>query len=49
MTEVNALHCRHAIRMRGGDVQLTELGPVRHDISVFLALPRIVRWFQRIS
>lgn len=48
VTEVNALHCLCAIRMRGGDVQLTELGPVSHDISDFLALPRIVRWFQQI-
>jgi hypothetical protein len=45
VTQVNAQHCRQAIRTRHGDVRLVQLGAVSHDISDFLALPKIVRWF----
>jgi len=46
VTQVNARHCRHAIRTRHGHVRLVQLGAVSHNVSDFLALPKIVRWFQ---
>jgi hypothetical protein len=46
VTEVNSLHCLNIIHARHGQVRLVELGGVSHDPSDFLALPRIVRWFQ---
>ena len=46
VTQVNAQHCQQAIRAHHGQVRLVELGAVSHDISDFLALPKIVRWFQ---
>jgi len=48
VTQVNALHCLHAIREHGGQARMVQLGPVSHEISDFLALPRIVRWFQSL-
>jgi hypothetical protein len=48
VTQVNALHCLHAIREHGGQARMVQLGPVSHEISDFLALPRIVRWFQAL-
>ncbi|MGH3410291.1 MAG: alpha/beta hydrolase family protein, partial [Streptosporangiaceae bacterium] len=48
VTQVNTLHCLHAIREHGGRARMVQLGRVSHDISDFLALPRIVRWFQAL-
>jgi len=45
VTPVNAQHCLQTIRARHGDARLVQLGAVSHDISDFLALPKIVRWF----
>jgi hypothetical protein len=45
VTQVNAQHCRQAIRARHGQARLVQLGAVSHNISDFLALPKIVRWF----
>jgi len=45
VTHVNAQHCRQTIRAHHGHVRLVQLGAVSHNISDFLALPRIVRWF----
>jgi hypothetical protein len=46
VTQVNAQHCLQAIRARHGYARLVQLGAVSHDISDFLALPKIVRWFR---
>ena len=46
VTQVNAQHCLQAIRARRGDARLVELGAVNHNISDFLALPKILRWFR---
>lgn len=51
VTPVNALNCLRAIRARGGDASLIGLGSVGHlglaghEVSDFLALPKVVRWF----
>jgi Secretory lipase len=45
VTQVNAQQCLQAIRARHGHVRLVELEAVSHNISDFLALPEIVRWF----
>jgi len=45
VTQVNAQHCRQTIDAHHGQVRLVQLGAVSHDISDFLALPKIVRWF----
>jgi hypothetical protein len=45
VTQVNAQHCQRTIRARHGHARLVQLGAVSHDISDFLALPKIVRWF----
>jgi hypothetical protein len=46
MTQVNAQHRLKAIRARQGNARLVQLGAVSHNISDFLALPKIVRWFR---
>jgi hypothetical protein len=48
VTELNSLHCQRAIRAHHGRVRLVQLGAVSHNISDFLALPKIVRWFQHL-
>jgi hypothetical protein len=48
VTQVNAEHCAADIRAHGGSAELVQLGPVDHDTSDFLALPRIVRWFLQL-
>jgi hypothetical protein len=59
VTQVNALHCLQAIRARHGQVRLVQLGAVSqpapvppafrgHDISAFIALPEVLRWFLAI-
>jgi hypothetical protein len=48
VTQANAQHCLQNIRTRHGHVRLVQLGAVSHDISDFLALPKIVRWFQTL-
>ena len=56
VTQVNALHCLHAIRVHHGRVRLVQLGAVSqpapvppafrgHDISAFVALPKVLRCF----
>jgi len=56
VTQVNALHCLQAIRAHHGQVRLVQLGAVSqpapvppafrgHDISAFIALPKVLRWF----
>jgi len=30
-------------------VPVVQLGDVSHDVSDFVALPQIVRWFQKLS
>jgi hypothetical protein len=51
VTPVNSADCVRAIRARGGDASLVGLGSVGHfglvghDISAFLGLPKVVRWF----
>ena len=46
VTQVNAEHCRQTIRAHHGQVRLVQLGAVSHNLSAFLALPKIVRWFR---
>lgn len=59
VTQVNALHCLQAIRAHHGQVTLVQLGAVSqpapvpsvfrgHDISAFVALPKVLRWFLAI-
>ncbi len=45
VTQVNAQHCLQTIRAHHGHARLVQLGAVSHNISDFLALPKIVRWF----
>jgi hypothetical protein len=51
VTPVNSANCLRAISARGGDASLIGLGSVGrfglvgHDISAFLGLPKVVRWF----
>lgn len=49
VTQVNALQCAQAIRAHGGDVQVIQVGDVSHEVSDFLALPQILRWFGQLS
>jgi Secretory lipase len=49
VTDVNAEICAARIRSAPGDVRLVQLGDVDHDVSDFLALPRVVRWFQALT
>ena len=44
VTQVNAEQCAQAIH-----VPVVQLGDVSHDVSDFVALPQIVRWFQKLS
>jgi len=46
VTQVNAQHCRQTIRAHHGQASFVQLGAVSHNISDFLALPKIVRWFR---
>jgi hypothetical protein len=46
VTQVNAVQCAQAIRAHGGRVQIGDVG---HEVSDFLALPQIVRWFGQLS
>jgi hypothetical protein len=45
----NAAQCAQAIRARGGNIQLVQAGDVSHDMSDFVALPQILRWFLTLS
>jgi hypothetical protein len=49
VTQVNALQCAQAIRAHSGRVQVIGVGDVGHEVSDFLALPQIVRWFGQLS
>lgn len=42
----NARSCAHALRARGGRVELTDVGDVDHDHSAFIAVPRIAEEFR---
>ncbi len=44
VTQVNAEQCAQTIH-----VPVVQLGDVSHDVSAFVALPQIVRWFQQLS
>ncbi len=45
VTDVNAEHCQRTLAARGSSVRIIPLGDVSHDVSDFVALPRILRWF----
>ena len=45
VTPADAAQCAATIRSHGGNVTLVQLGNVSHDVSDFLALHQIVRWF----
>ena len=44
VTQLNAEQCAQTIH-----VPVVQLGDVSHDVSDFVALPQIVRWFQKLS
>ena len=44
VTQVNAEQCARAIH-----APVVQLGDVSHEVSDFVALPQIVRWFQKLS
>ena len=44
VTQVNAEQCARAI-----DAPVVQLGDVSHEVSDFVALPRILRWFLQLS
>jgi hypothetical protein len=45
VAETNALVCARRLRARRAAVRVIELGTVDHDVSDFLGLPRMLRWF----
>jgi hypothetical protein len=49
VTPADAAQCAAAIRSQGGNVRLVQLGNVSHDVSDFLALHQIVRWFAALG
>jgi hypothetical protein len=49
VTQVNAEQCVRAIRARGGHAQMIQVGDVSHDVSAFVSLPQIVRWFLQLG
>ena len=60
VTQVNAQHCQQAIAAHHGRVRLIQLGPVSepapgqppawrgHNLSAFIALPKVLRWFETL-
>jgi hypothetical protein len=46
---LNAVHCQRAFDARGLDVPLINIGNVDHFPSEHIALPRVVRWFERLQ
>lgn len=49
VTPADTAQCVRAIRSRGGDATAIQFGNVSHDVSDFLALHQIVRWFLRVG
>ena len=45
VTELNAQRCQRIIRAHAGHSHIIELGNVTHDVTDFIALPRILGWF----
>jgi dienelactone hydrolase len=45
----NAWHCQAALRAHGADVPVIDVGPVDHNNSLALALPKLLAWFQQLS
>jgi len=48
VTQVNAKRCWQTIRTHHGHALLVQLGAVSHNVSDFLALPKIVRWLHAL-
>jgi len=60
VTQVNAQHCQQAIAAHHGRARLIQLGPVSeqapgqppawrgHNLSAFVALPKVLRWFETL-
>jgi dienelactone hydrolase len=46
---LNAVHCQHAFDARGLHVPLINVGNVDHFPSEQIALPRVVRWFEKLQ
>jgi Secretory lipase len=46
VAESNALACARRLGARGAAMRVIELGAVGHDVSDFLGLPRVLRWFR---
>jgi hypothetical protein len=45
----NAWHCQAALRAHGADVPVIDVGPIDHDHSLVLALPKLLAWFQHLN
>ena len=45
----NAWHCQAALRAHGADVPVIDVGPVNHNTSLKLALPKLLAWFQHLN
>jgi hypothetical protein len=45
----NAWHCQAALRAHGAHVPVIDVGPVDHDHSLVLALPKLLAWFQHLN
>lgn len=46
---LNAVHCKRALDTRGLHVPLINVGNVDHFPSEHIALPRVVRWFEKLQ
>ena len=44
--QANAQHCQRALGQGRSQIPLVQLGAVDHDVSDFVALPKILRWFR---
>jgi hypothetical protein len=45
----NAWHCQAALAIHGTRVPVIDVGPVDHDTSLVLALPKLMAWFQHLN
>ena len=45
----NAWHCQAALAAHGADVPVIDVGPVDHDHSLVLALPRLLTRFLQLN
>ena len=48
VAEANTLVCARRLRTHRARVHITELGEVDDDVSDFVALPQVLRWFRRV-